>query len=148
MYGYKYHGDIRSIGWMAILAARAHKIKFSRFDGVTYVPRSKSGIKRHGYDQSLAAAEAISKKFGVPLLHLLENKGDGEQKLLSRNQRMKNIRSRFALKNIPSEKYKKILLVDDISTTGATVGACAALLREEAASSVVKLVISKTVLLK
>lgn len=144
IYRLKYRGDDSVLAFMAELAVFACGINPAAFDGVTFVPRSKKNRKLYGYDQSKVMAKAISEKYGIPFVDILERTGGNDQKLLSRSERLKNIKNNIRLKNIPSEKYKKLLLVDDIYTTGASIASCAELLRGSAAKSVVPMTVAKT----
>ena len=144
LYMLKSRPDERIIGFFADMLIRAARINAKRFNAVTYVPRRKRAVNFYGFDQSKAIAKAISQKTGIPLVTILFHKGNRQQKLLGMGERKKNIKNSYGLKYIPKEKYKKILLVDDVVTTGATLKACAELLRENAADAVVPAVIAKT----
>lgn len=148
MFSYKYHSDERAVSFLALMAVRFCALDMKTFDGITYVPRSPRNIRRYGFDQSLLAAETISREYNIPVVHLLKSRGRFLQKLLSRSQRINAVRNKYSLINLPQEKYKKLLLIDDVTTTGATIGICAQMLRESAAKSVIPLVIAKTKLKK
>lgn len=114
------------------------------FDGVTFVPRLKRNLKKYGYDQAEQMAKSVSEIFGIPFIRALKRVGKDEQKLLSYSQRKLKAKDKFALSYIPEEKFRKILIVDDIITTGATIDACAEKLRKGFAKEVVTLVMAKT----
>lgn len=148
MYFVKCNGDRRIMNFLAETAIKVCGINPKAFDGVTYVPRLKRRTRRYGYDQSKEFAKAISKIFGIPLVHTLKRVGGSDQKLLSYAQRMKNIKGRYKLRNIPAEKYKRLLLVDDIITTGATTKVCSNLLKGNVTKSIRVLAMAKTTKLK
>lgn len=144
VYFIKYNADERVLAFLADMAVFACGINPSKYDGIVFVPRSKKNTRYYGYDQAKEMAKAISAKYSLPLLDILEHTDGGSQKLLSRAERIKNMKSRFRLKYTPEEKLKRVLLVDDVSTTGATVSACADLLRGSVSAAVTPLVIAKT----
>lgn len=144
IYAVKNRPDDRVIEFFADMLIRAARINSKRFDAVTYVPRRKKAVNYYGFDQSKEIARTISRITGIPLVTVLCHKGNRQQKLLGMGDRKKNIKSSFGLKYIPKERYKKILIVDDVITTGATVKACAELLRENAANAVVPVAMAKT----
>ncbi len=148
LYTLKYHADRRVIEFITKTAVEACGINTEKFDGVTYVPRLARRRRRYGFDQSFEIARAISGLYGLPLVHSLKRKGGAEQKLLSRKQRIENVKMLFQPRFIPSEKYKHLLLIDDICTTGATVTACKEILCQQIAKSVSVMTIAKTVLEK
>ena len=90
-------------------------------DAVTYIPITKKRRRERGYNQGLLLAEAISGELGIPVVHALTKKRDtGEQKSLTRRDRAENLKGCFAIADRKGVKAKKILLADDVLTTGAT----------------------------
>ena len=64
-----YKGDAGRLGRLMVPCAEALGLAF---DGVTYVPLSRGGRKKRGYDQSRLLAKAVAKSLGLPLLDVLE----------------------------------------------------------------------------
>lgn len=122
-------------------------IGIRKFDCVTYVPRSLRSKRRTGYDQSQLLAESVSKYTGIPLVHSLVRVGGEEQKLLGASDRRKNMLKRYRVNDKLVSEGKglgNVLLVDDVCTTGATLYACATLLRRAGADTVTPLALAKT----
>ena len=94
---------------------------------ITNVPRRRGAVVEYGIDHSEMLAKCIAENFGVTYVKLLRSKVKVAQKSLSREERMKN--ADFELIKDLSLKNKNIIIVDDIITTGASVGACASMLR-------------------
>lgn len=148
IYFFKTNADRRFIKFMAELAVKVCGIKPQAYDAITYIPRLPKNIRRYGYDQSKELAQAISRLYGIPLITALKRNRGRDQKLLSHSERIKNIKGRYILMPVPQEKYRRLLLIDDVSTTGATIDACSDLLRGSFAKSVTALVLAKTILNK
>ncbi len=144
IYNVKIGADKATLDFLVELLFRSRGINPKRYDGVAFVPRRKNGIRRYGYDQAEEIAKAVSRVYGIEKLDALERIGKDEQKLLSQGERLKNIKNRYRLKEGIAKKYKRILLVDDVYTTGATVKVCAGLLRGTVSESVVPIVLAKT----
>ena len=104
-----------------------------KYDRIIPVPISKKRLKTRGYNQSLLIAKEISKKTNVKLVNncLLKTKNIIEQSKLNKEDREKNIQGVYELQNKQLIENKKILLIDDIYTTGSTVNECSRILRQE-----------------
>jgi len=88
---------------------------------------------RRGYNQSYEMARMIGKKTATPVYSALRrSRRTAVQARLARAQRLENLQDAFALKKGYREKLegKRIILIDDAYTTGATVKACAEVLQE------------------
>lgn len=150
MYFIKNNADEEAIRFIAELAVDATGLKMSSYDGVAYVPRLRRREKRYGYDQAKEFAKALSRLYGIPVVHALRRVGGREQKKLSASERRKNIIGRYQLRldRDMTKRYKKILLVDDIYTTGATIKACKRILLDNVADAVIPFTFAKTNYLK
>lgn len=103
--------------WRAGLAAEV----------LTWVPGQAADIKARGFDHAEALAQALAARLGLPLRPLLaRSRAVPHQVGLSATARRANLRGAFiALPPVP----RRVAIVDDVLTTGATAGACAAVLR-------------------
>lgn len=139
MYAFKFNHKENLGVYFAKQMTLAIKQKFyeNDFDIVTYVPMLKKNQLKRGYNQSCLLAENISKFLQIPLAKdLLKcNKKKKKQHSLSREERFENIRNIYYCRH--SLNGKRILLIDDIKTTGATFDACAKQLYAAGADSVV-----------
>ncbi|OGO88496.1 MAG: hypothetical protein A2Y15_01670 [Clostridiales bacterium GWF2_36_10] len=151
MIGYiKNDADLRYARFFAELLALRIKIMHKRgFDAVTYVPRRKRGIRVAGYDQSRLIAEQIAPILGIKCIAMLNRHGSKEQKLLSASERRRTMVNRYSVipENIignGGEPFGRILLIDDVYTTGATIDACSTLLRRAGIKQIIPAVITKT----
>ncbi len=93
---------------------------------VSYPPRSRASIHKDGFDHAAETARALGTQLGIPFACLLSRSGPGKiQKSLTRTERMSAAREAYTvIKDIPV-KGKRVILFDDICTTGATLVACA-----------------------
>jgi ComF family protein len=106
-------------------------IKEWKIDVVIPVPIHKKRLKKRGFNQSEIIAKELSKNLSIPMNpYILERiKKTIPQKKLNDVLRKKNIENAFKIsKDIV--KYKYVILVDDIYTTGATLDECARILME------------------
>lgn len=95
---------------------------------ISYLPRSGRNLKKYGFDQAKTLAKALAKETGYPVKALLKRRSDGEeQKTLTRAERQKNLEGAFLVRE-PLSPNTRVLLVDDVVTTGASMAAAAAVL--------------------
>lgn len=114
-------------------------------DYVVYIPSSKKAMKNRGFNQCEYLAKEINKKLDISICNdVIKNKNIKEQKLLSKEERCKNIKGAFKLKTDKNIKNKKLLLIDDVMTTGATLYECEKLLKENGALSIKMLTVAKS----
>ena len=102
---------------------------------ISNVPRKRSRVLKYGFDHSQEIAKAISEKLDIPYVKLLKSESKTAQKKLHGDARLKNAEV-DVLKRHPDVKGKRVLLVDDIVTTGASMGASAMMIRAIGAKEV------------
>lgn len=107
-----------------------HFVKLKKYDIMIVIAISKQRNKERGYNQSELIAKEISKIIQIPIATkvLYKIKNTVPQSTLNREQREKNAKGVYKIRNINKIKNKKVLIVDDIYTTGNTVNECANIL--------------------
>ena len=110
-----------------------------RWDIITWVPLSAKRYKERGYDQAKLLADAVGAKLGVkPIRTLRKVKHIPKQATMgSPEKRRANISGAYTVINCEAVEGKRILLIDDIITSGSTLGECARMLRQSGAAEVV-----------
>jgi ComF family protein len=114
------------------------------FDAVVPVPMHRAKVRRRGYNQAELLARSLAKRIGVRCqTDLLAKTRDLDaQSKLARDARATNVRGAFLAS--PRVTSRRILLVDDVCTTGATMRACAGELVRAGAERVAAAVVAKT----
>lgn len=107
-------------------------------DVIIPVPLEPQRFLLRGFNQSSLLAAEVARNFRRPLLEdcLMRSGGSASQTTLGRTQRLINTRGTFIPGEAAGLAGKKVLLVDDIVTTGATLSACAGVLQYMGAKSV------------
>ena len=102
-------------------------------------------MKHRGFNQSEDLANNLSASFKIPVLRnaLIKVKNTAPQAELDKEERGKNIINAFACDNSEVVKGKKILLVDDVYTTGSTMEECSRVLKENGAKSIWGIVVAR-----
>ncbi len=119
--------------------------KLKSYDTIIPVPISKKRMKERGYNQSTLIAKELSKKIKIDLEIncIIKVKNVKEQSKLNKEQREKNIQNVYELKNKQKIINKKILLIDDIYTTGSTVNECSKILGQGKPAQIDVLVVAR-----
>ena len=108
------------------------------FDVLTWVPVSRLRRFRRGYDQVELIARSVGRELGmipVPVLQKIRHNRP-QSRIQDDAGRRANVLGAYRLKESQQISGKRILLLDDIFTTGSTVGECARVLRTAGAKEV------------
>ncbi len=144
------YGDRTDLApWMANWMIRAGNQLIANSDIIIPVPLHRGRYFIRRYNQSAELGRAIASKTGMPFLpdNLVRSKATEQQVGLTRNQRTENVRGAF---KVPvhsqiSISGRRILLIDDVLTTGATANAASKALLKAGAEQVNMLTFSQVV---
>ncbi|MBQ3145908.1 MAG: ComF family protein [Clostridia bacterium] len=116
-----------------------------KYDIIIPVPIHKKRKLERGYNQTELIAKEIANQTHLKLEKniLIKQKNIIPQSSLNKSEREQNIKNAFIAKNIEKIINKKILLFDDIYTTGSTANECAKVLKKQGAKQVGVLTIAK-----
>jgi ComF family protein len=116
----------------------------SGINGIVPVPLSMKRLRERGFNQSLLIARIVSKEKGIPMLIdiLLKEKETPPQTGLSAKERLSNLKGAFEVKG--NIEGMRLLLVDDVMTTGATITECAKVLMKAGAKEVIALTLARS----
>ncbi|EGT3615298.1 ComF family protein [Clostridium perfringens] len=121
----KYKGDFHAGEILVLLLEEKVREENLKIDFITYVPVAKDSLKKKEFNQCEYLSKELAKKLDVKAIETLKKKNKiKEQKSLSREEREKNVKDAFKLKNYKGLEGKNILLLDDVMTTGATLKSC------------------------
>jgi len=133
----------RRLGRMLAHAVTA-KCPERRFDLIMPVPMHWRRRIARGYDHARTLAKALGRELELPVgYELIRTRNTPEQVHLPRSRRAENVRGAFATTGGSAIRGANVLLVDDVTTTGATAGEAAKALLAGGASSVTLAVIAK-----
>ena len=119
--------------------------QIKKYDIIMPVPISKKRLKQRGYNQSALIAKNLAKMLNIDykeniLVKIKDNKPQSE---MGQEKRKRNVKGVYRIKNKEKINQKKILIIDDIFTTGNTVNECAKVLIENSANIVGVFTIAK-----
>lgn len=115
-----------------------HGFDINDYSLVIPVPLHPRKLRRRGFNQSLILAREIADTFGLPLdFTTLKRRLDTTPQIaLGKEMRRKNVRRAFHVTDKERIEGHRVLLVDDVYTTGSTVGECARMLLKSKAAQV------------
>ncbi len=136
----KYQGRLSVAPFLGNLLSAAVKERLGAdpADGIVPVPLHPVRLRERTFNQALALAQELSKRTGLPCWNnlLFRDRFTPPQAALSKKERLANVRSAFSLREEITPQAMRILLVDDVFTTGATAEACSKLLKQAGADQV------------
>jgi competence protein ComFC len=137
---YKYRRAVWFEPFLADLLVQraAPELRGERWDWIVPVPLHPARQREREFNQAERLARRLSAATGIPLntRWLRRVIPTRTQTLLSRAERLANVRRAFALRGAPALQGERIVLVDDVFTTGATTSACARVLQDAGAGQV------------
>ena len=136
--GLKYKGRISAAHSMAIFMSKELGKRNLIFDLIVPVPAHIEREKQRGYNQAELIAREVSRIIGVPMSKaLIKTQNTPSQVTLDEGRRWSNIKDAFCL--VEAVQGLRILLIDDVATTGATMFFSSCQLKKGGASHVVSL---------
>ena len=123
----KFYEYVQHIRQLAVILAKDIRAVYPdiSFDLITYVPMYPKDQLRRGYNQAELLCQELSKELGVTYAETLKKiKRTKKQHTLTYAERRKNLAGAFDLIDRAAVRGKNILIVDDIVTSGNTLGAC------------------------
>ncbi len=121
--------------------------KVEQLDVIMPVPLHATRLRKRGFNQALLLARSASEAYSIPLVYdnLTRVRPTRPQVELSGRERSANVKGAFALKRLREVAGKRVLLVDDVLTTGATMNECSRTLRDARAEAVIAMTLARTV---
>ncbi|RTZ93761.1 MAG: ComF family protein [Deltaproteobacteria bacterium] len=148
----KFNGDLSTLSVLRYLLLERME-KETRYlmgefalDLIVPVPLHPRGLRERGYNQALLIALCLSEVLHLPVdrTHLVKARETLPQIGLTKSERERNIQGAFETRNPDRFKGKRVLLVDDVYTTGATVKICTRTLLRAGAHSVYVWTLART----
>jgi ComF family protein len=145
----KYEQVTPLAGWFAqqlASLARQHPSGFAA-DVIVPVPLHAARLRERGYNQAELIARALAKRLGIPCRpYLLARTVPRPEKLrLTLRERWLSVRNAFVIREGSAVDKLRVLLLDDVLTTGATLDACSRALRGAGATYVAAMTVARAI---
>ena len=121
-----------------IMADSIRKELAGEYDLITWIPVSEKRRKERGYDQAMLLAMAVALELNDVAVETLRKEKDNpaQSSLTGQEERLKNVKNAYVVSEPQLVDGKRILLIDDILTTGATMDEAAKMLLKSGAQAV------------
>lgn len=147
---FKYEHNVRLRRPLGLLTARhlAGFVAEVKPDLLLPVPLHRKRLRWRGYNQAVLLGEILAREWGVPLQrdNLRRIRWTEPQTHLAAAERARNVRGAFAVRNRDVLAGKRVILVDDVFTTGSTVEECAATLQRAGVAAVYVVTVARATL--
>ena len=126
------------LGGLAYESVKKDEDLWRGVDLIVSVPLHKDRQRERGFNQAEQVGREIARRAGIPFARdvLVKVRPAPPQTSLAHEARAENVRGAFALGRKISVEGKILLLVDDVFTTGSTLGECARVLKRAGAADV------------
>lgn len=140
---FKYHDEWARVEHLAPALSET-LVDFGLFDALVAVPLHPKRLRERGYNQSEILANAIGRQLCRPCLRAVERtRATPQQARLGAAERQANVAGAFVCRQDVSVEGLSVVLVDDVITTGSTLGECASVLRRAGAREVRALTVAR-----
>lgn len=113
------------------------RLRGRQFDAVVPVPLHPARQRERGFNQATLLAALLTRQIPAPVRLMLKRvRYTKTQTAFDRSERMENLRGAFRLRRKTDVRGLRVLLVDDVLTTGATLSECARVLKKAGAASI------------
>ena len=113
---------------------------------ITFAPRKPKSVREYGFDQAEALARVISDEKNVPLADIFTHARRSElQKNLNAEARAENAEKSYALQRSFTREREKLIIVDDVMTTGSTMAKLVSLAKEAGYKEIATVCVARTV---
>ena len=117
---YKYEQQLQ---YQNLLAHSLLDLRLPKVQAIVPMPISTKRLADRGYNQMLIIAKIMARELKIPVWQPVIREVQHSQKGLSRIERIENIEDQFQIIVTEKRKYKKVLIIDDVITTGSSIHA-------------------------
>jgi len=135
-YGHQMHLQ-HLVGQWLQAALDDERLRGRQFDVIVPVPLHSARQRERGFNQAALLALLLGERIAAPVEPVLERiRYTTTQTAFDRSERMENLRGAFRLRRKMDVRGLRVLLVDDVLTTGATLSECARILKKSGSASI------------
>lgn len=118
----------QQLHWQRLLGQLLTTVPIKGVQAIVPMPISPARLQQRGYNQALLLAKQLQQQTGLPIWQPVQRHAQHSQKGLSRVERLHNLDQQFAFLPPNQLRYRHVLLLDDVVTTGSSIAALAEVL--------------------
>jgi len=120
----------QQLHFQTLLAGTLAELRLPKIQAIVPMPISSQRLAERGYNQSLVVAKILAKQLNIPIWQPVSRLAQHSQKGMSRIERLDQIEQQFVIAVRPKIRYRKVLMLDDVVTTGSSLHALKTKLEE------------------
>ena len=124
------------LNYQLILAGLFTTLRFPKVQAIVPMPISEARLIERGFNQSHILAEHLAKHLNIPIWQPILRHAEHSQKGLNRLERLENINEQFEIDPTNTQKFRRVLILDDVVTTGSSIHALKLKLEELGCSKI------------
>ncbi|OTG63667.1 amidophosphoribosyltransferase [Acinetobacter sp. ANC 3903] len=113
----------QQLHFQTLLAGTLTQLRIPKIQAIVPMPISNQRLAERGYNQSLVLAKILAKHLNIPIWQPVSRLAQHSQKGMSRIERLDQIGQQFVIAAQPKIRYRKVLMLDDVVTTGSSLHA-------------------------
>lgn len=126
----------QKLHYQILLGEILKQLKFPKVQAIVPMPISNQRLIVRGFNQSLLLADILSKHLKIPVWQPIQRLNEHSQKGLTRLERFENIEQQFLPHHQEKRRYRRVLIIDDVITTGSSVNALSQALKQLGCTSI------------
>jgi len=145
---YEFKTHLRRPLALYVVEVLSEFVSTHRPDVIIPVPLHSRRLRTRGFNQAVLIGEVLASEWGISMERssMLRTRWTEPQINLAASQRRDNVKGAFAIKKPGSVKGKRILLLDDVYTTGSTVEECSKVLKKGGADEIIVITVARAIM--
>ena len=111
----------QQLHFQQLLAGAFMQLRLPKIQAIVPMPISKQRLAERGYNQSLVLSKILAKQLNLPIWQPITRLQQHSQKGLTRLERIENIQQQFQINTTSKLCYRRVLILDDVVTTGSSI---------------------------
>lgn len=120
----------QQLHFQILLTGILKQLDYRQIQAIVPMPISTQRLAERGYNQSVILAQRLSQQLNIPVWQPIQRQHQHSQKGLSRLERLDSIEQQFKIAPTNTLRYRRVLMLDDVVTTGSSLKALQQALNE------------------